>query len=175
LRIFLSAYLAPSTNCSASNHHSELYQADDDMLSASCGYAIRAAIFIALESNGKSVSIRLASQRLGISFHFLTKILQVLTRDELLVSQRGRGGGVTLARPSEDITVFDLIRAVDGDSLFRSCILGLPGCDDQNSCPMHERWSTQREQLMSMARNTTLAQLAADVRSGQLRIGPEDA
>ena len=76
-------------------------------------YGIRAALFVALlQSNRQYVPIREISERLNISFHFLTKILQELKRHGIMTSYRGPNGGVSLARPASEITLMDMINAI---------------------------------------------------------------
>ncbi len=81
-----------------------------EMLSGSCIYGLRAAIYVAAHtSNDSYVSIREISEKLGISFHFLTKILQRLTEGGVMKSHRGPGGGVTLARPAARISILEIV------------------------------------------------------------------
>lgn len=137
------------------------------MLSASCKYGIRAAAYLAHEAGtGTYVPIHKIAKDLGISFHFLTKILQTLTQDNILISHRGPSGGVILARPAKAITVLDIMQSIDGPELFSTCILGLPRCNDKQPCALHTRWGKERERLAGMFGRLTLAQLTRSAGAG---------
>lgn len=133
------------------------------LLSKSCEYGLRAALYLAsLDQNG-FVPIREISDRLDISFSFLTKIFQKLTQAGLMHSFRGPNGGVAFTRPPEAISLIDVIQAIDGPDLFRECVLGLPGCGNLRPCPLHEQWMIERNRLTTLFAATTLDQLAGRV------------
>ena len=92
--------------------------------------------------------------------HFVAKILQQLVRDGLLTSTKGRGGGFALARTPEKITLFEIVAAVDGDQQFDQCAVGLAKCDDDQPCPMHDKWSKVRDRIEKLLRTTTLKQMS---------------
>lgn len=140
------------------------------LLSKSCEYGIRATLYLASLQQDGYVSIRAISDELDISFHFLTKIFQKLTQADLLQSFRGPNGGVTLARPASAITLMDLVTAIDGPALFTECVLGLPGCGEQKPCPLHNAWGLERDRLKVIFECTTLAILANDIESLDLRL-----
>ncbi|HKL88947.1 MAG TPA: Rrf2 family transcriptional regulator [Salinibacter sp.] len=129
------------------------------MLSKSCEYGLRASLYLAsLEQEGY-VSIGTISEELDISFPFLTKIFQKLNDAGLLDSRRGPNGGVALTLPAEEITLYEIVVAIDGDDLFEECVLGLPGCGEAEPCPLHEQWADERDRVENMFQNTTLAEL----------------
>ncbi|MDX1429089.1 MAG: Rrf2 family transcriptional regulator [Rhodothermales bacterium] len=141
------------------------------MLSKSCSYGLRAAILLAQDDWTSYTPIRELSARLGISFHFLTKILQQLTVARILVSHKGPKGGVALARRPDTVTVYDIVLAIDGPDLFNECILGLPGCGMEEPCPLHGQWSDERSRIESMMKTESIAALATEVISRRLRLG----
>ncbi len=116
--------------------------------------------------------IRELSKTLGISFHFLTKILQQLTDAGILVSQKGPKGGVALAVDPKGITVYDIVMAIDGSGAFTSCILGLPGCGSRVPCPLHEQWAEERLRIEVIMKEESIDRLAREVASRSLRLGP---
>lgn len=142
------------------------------LFSKGCAYAIRATLLVAVKEQNegkKFIPIRELSDELNLSFHFLTKILQTLTEAKILESLRGPNGGVGLARPAKDLSLLEIISAVDGMSLFSECALGLPGCGERTPCPLHESWSKRRTYLRRMFENTSLASLAKDMHRNLLR------
>lgn len=143
------------------------------LLSKSCEYGVRACLFLSLRENGQNVPIREISDKLNISFHFLTKILQTLTHEGLIFSFKGPKGGVCLAKPGEDITLMELVSAIDSKKVFTECILGLPGCGEQKPCPLHEKWAYTRDALKVMFQTTTLSEMAVKVKEHNLRLSDE--
>jgi Rrf2 family protein len=146
------------------------------LLSKSCEYGLRAMLYLAMlgeDADGDAsagpnptreyVSIRTVSDELDIGFSFLTKVFQQLNDAGLLTSKRGPGGGVALTRPPGDISLYEIVVALDGDELFEECVLGLPGCGEAEPCPLHDHWTDAREQLETTFRTTSLAEVP-DVR-----------
>lgn len=142
------------------------------LFSKACTYAIRAAILITLKGmkeKRKFIPIHELSDELGLSFHFLTKIMQILTEAKLLESFKGPNGGVGFNKPANQIKLFDIVSAVDGTALFTECALGLPGCGESTPCPLHNIWAKRRDDLKKMLSKITLANLAKDFSSNKLR------
>ena len=144
------------------------------LLSKSCLYGIRAALYLATQDTNRYVPIMEISERLKISFHFLTKILQTLTEKKLLHSYRGPNGGIALAKPGEQVTLLDIIDSIDGLEVFNGCILGLPGCGEQRPCPLHDKWAAQRAATKQIFATTTVGELAARVEQYDLRLTEVD-
>ena len=141
------------------------------MLSNSCLYGIRASLLVAsMGEDKKYVPIKQISAELGLSFYFLTKILQKLTHHKLMISYRGPNGGVALAKPAGEITLMDMIAAIEPDHTFEDCIMGLKGCGDELPCPLHDQWATVRDQIKAMFENTNLADLGKKIKEDGLRI-----
>lgn len=129
------------------------------MLSKSCEYGLRATLYLASLNRDGYVSIGTISEDLHISFPFLTKIFQKLNDAGLLESQRGPKGGVALTKPAGEVTLHEIVVAIDDDDLFEECVLGLPGCGNAEPCPLHDQWTEKRDQIEKMFRNATLAEL----------------
>ncbi len=131
------------------------------ILSNTSTYAIRAALYVASArlAAGDFMSTRRIAEDLDVPFPFLAKVLKEMVQAGILGSQRGPAGGVSLARPASQITLLDIVRSVHGDEIFASCVLGLPACDNEHPCALHEPWRVQRAQLESLFVKTTLADL----------------
>lgn len=132
-------------------------------ISKTCSYGLWAVIYMASLPEGQYVSIRKISKELGISFHFLTKILQKLTDEKLLHSLRGTNGGVALARKKSEINLLEVINAIDGPNVWSECYLGLPGCSDDKPCPMHKHWKKQRTELKDYLTSKNLEDLSGSI------------
>lgn len=142
------------------------------LLSKTCINGIRATLLIAQKEQSEKrefTPIKEIATELNLSFHFLTKILQVLTEANLLRSFRGPNGGVGLALPPQQIRLMDIVSAIDGDAMFSSCILGLPGCGEEKPCPLHNDWTKRRAELRRVFETATIAALAKDIKKNRLR------
>jgi Rrf2 family transcriptional regulator, iron-sulfur cluster assembly transcription factor len=140
------------------------------LLSRAAEYGLRACLHLAASPRDGFVSIREISEKLDISGAFLTKVLQQLTAAGIMSSSRGPAGGVTFARPLAQITLKDLVVAIDGSHVFTECILGLPGCGEQKPCPIHARWAVERERLEELFGGTTLADVAGTMQTFDVRL-----
>lgn len=144
-------------------------------LSKSCIYGIRAVLYVATNaSQDEFIPIRKISDELGISFHFLTKILQQLTNHGIMHSFRGPKGGVTLARAANDIKLIHIIEAIGCADVFNGCILGLSNCGDDNPCPLHFEWGEMKAGLMKSFSETTLEELANSIREFNFRLKEQE-
>lgn len=140
------------------------------LLSKSCVYGIRAAILMAIKGNADYMSIKDIANDLNLSAHFLTKILQQLTQEGLLISHRGPKGGVKFSGPSGEIKLIEIVAAIDGLELFEECALGLHGCGTATPCPLHEKWAEHKIVLRTLFETETLEKLAENVLNSGLRL-----
>lgn len=144
------------------------------LLSKSCVYGLRATLYLAAIGDEEYISIGKISEDLDISRHFLTKILQELTAEELLESYKGPKGGVRLARGADDISLLEIVKAIEGPELFTECVLGLPGCGMQKPCPIHHEWMNYRNGLQEMLAGTSLKKVAEEGKAGNMRLTAEE-
>ncbi len=146
------------------------------VLSKACTYGILASLYVARESSRSKdyVSIGRMSRELNISFHFLTKILQMLTSAGILVSMKGPKGGVALRRDPEKTSLFDIVAAIDGMGLFTDCLLGLPGCGEEKPCPVHDEWAEIRDNLFQTFQGKSLGETAKRIDERDLRFALPD-
>lgn len=140
------------------------------ILSNACDYGIRAALYVATQTNRPFVPIREISQNLSISFHFLTKILQTLNQHGIMTSFRGPKGGVALARKPEQIFLIDIVQAIDGSDLFKKCLLGLNECGDDHPCPLHDQWAAIRGEIQKLFEQTSLKEISEKIIRDGFRI-----
>lgn len=143
------------------------------LLSNACEYGLRAMLYLTTVQNGGYVFIRDISTELDISFPFLTKVFRRLAGAGLVVTAKGKAGGVMLARPRQEITLFDVVVAIDGPGLFTSCVLGLPGCGQATPCPLHPFWAVERERIEVLFRRMTLAEMVDQMKKGTFRLKGE--
>lgn len=140
------------------------------LLSKACVYGLRSSLYLASHGHNSYISIREMSEKLDISFHFLTKVLQQLTRAGLMESHKGPNGGIRLTKSGAEMDLFEIVAAIDGIELFTECALGLPGCGVKKPCPLHEKWAGTRDGIREMLENTNLVALAKKGKRLNLRI-----
>ncbi len=128
--------------------------------SVGCEYAIRALVKLAQQSAaGGFVLLRSLVQTENMPEHFVGKVLQTLVHADILVSAKGRGGGFALARPPGQITLRQVVNAIDGPERMGRCILGFSPCDESQPCPQHDDWVAIRQQIGDLLDRTTLEDL----------------
>lgn len=135
----------------------------------SARYAIRAMVRLAIEDgDGKPFSAAGVAEAEQIPPFYLAKVLQDLGRAGLLKSARGRGGGFYLSRPAEEITLFEVVAAVeDPRRLETECVLGIEDCSDEAPCPMHETWKAFRDGALEALHTLTVARLVEELQRKQ--------
>ena len=112
------------------------------MFSKSCEYAIRATIFIATQSQSNAnIGIKEIAKEIDSPIAFTAKILQVLVKNNILKSTKGVGGGfMILKNDLKNLKLSDIVIAIDGNSVFLKCGLGLSNCSEDHPCPVHEKF-----------------------------------
>jgi Rrf2 family transcriptional regulator, iron-sulfur cluster assembly transcription factor len=130
------------------------------MLNQASTYAI-SALSYAARMGGRPSRIRAVAEACASPAPYLAKIVNLLARKKLVVTQRGVGGGVLLARPAEEITLYEVCLALDDEVLQPRCILGNVMCTQDRSCPAHGFCRSSREQLVEFLQQTTIADIAA--------------
>ena len=123
-------------------------------------YAIRAMSYLARFPDGHVASLHDIGQAQDIPESFLAKILQSLVHGGLAVSQRGAHGGFALARAATDITMRDVIEAVDGPVALNQCVLWPEDCRRSGDCELHKAWMRAQAQLMDVLDTVTLRSLS---------------
>ncbi|MCC5940984.1 MAG: Rrf2 family transcriptional regulator [Balneolaceae bacterium] len=137
------------------------------MFSASCHYGLQAMFYIALHSSSeKNVELNEIATEQDIPKHFLSKILQLLVREKLLYSMKGPTGGFRLTRPPDEITLLEIVDAIDGLDIFHQCGIGFKSCDDNNPCPIHTDYKAIRERVQNLFQTKTLEALKEEVQNG---------
>jgi len=128
------------------------------MLSKTCEYAIRAMIFIAKKSSeGQRTGIKEIAKGINSPEHFIAKILQELSKRNLVDSFKGPNGGFFL-NESSSCTLADIVLAIDGDNIFSGCALGLDYCSETRPCPIHAQFKVIREEISQMLHQTKITQ-----------------
>lgn len=121
-------------------------------------FAVTAMIDLALRGDDGPVTLAGISDRQKISLSYLEQLFGKLRRHALVDSVRGPGGGYCLARPAREITVADLVRAVD-EPLDATQCGGKENCKDEERCMTHELWTTLSAKMYEYLASVTLSDL----------------
>lgn len=118
-----------------------------NFLSKSSQYAIQAVMFLAVQPKNHSVFQRDIAKALDIPNHFLGKILQMLVKHDLILSQKGKNGGFIINGEAGKITLDTIVRIIDGDSFLDGCVVGFPNCSNDHPCPVHKEWLSAKNEI----------------------------
>jgi len=131
------------------------------MFSKACEYAIRATIYIGQQSNKNAkVNLKEVAQAIESPVAFTGKILQSLVKEGIILSTKGVSGGYTIDLSTTDnLTLLRIVKAIDGDTIYNSCGLGLDYCDENEPCPLHNEFVVIRKKLQHMLSETTIESL----------------
>ena len=142
------------------------------MFSKACEYGIRASIFIAAKSSkGIRVGIKDVAKEIDSPEPFTAKIMQILTKNKIIHSAKGVGGGFEVCNEAvKSIKLIHIVDAIDGDSIYKGCGIGLKECSEIHPCPVHNEFKKIRELLLVMLTTTTLEELALGVKSGDFHL-----
>jgi Rrf2 family iron-sulfur cluster assembly transcriptional regulator len=129
-------------------------------------------IDLAMRQHQGPVTLAGISQRQKISLSYLEQLFGKLRRHELVESTRGPGGGYTLARSMKDITVADIIFAVDEPIDATQCG-GQENCHDEGRCMTHELWSNLNKKMIEYLDSVPLADLVDQQRARETTQAPK--
>ncbi|MDR2400896.1 MAG: Rrf2 family transcriptional regulator [Deferribacteraceae bacterium] len=128
-------------------------------ITRACDYAIRALVEL---SNARDGVISLRSDLAKITNvpnSFLGKILQSLARAEILVSGRGKKGGFRLARPASQITIYDVVIAVEGKLVVADCLVDTGACPDVDVCKIRSVWNNMQATVTQKMKEVSIEDL----------------
>lgn len=136
------------------------------MISQTAEYALRAVVYLA-ENTGPGQTTGQISQATQIPGAYLSKVLQQLAKASVVQSQRGLGGGFSLLRTADSLTVLDVVNAVDPVQRIRECPLALEAHAAQ-LCALHRRLDEAIALVERVFGQTTIEDLLADPASGNV-------
>lgn len=126
------------------------------MFSQTAEYALRAAVYLASQDGTPRTTQEIATAT-KVKLAYLSKVMQSLGRKGIVQSQRGLHGGFTLTRSADELTILDIITAVDPIQRIKSCPLGIKG--HINLCPLHRRLDQAMKLVEDALHKSTLAEL----------------
>lgn len=130
------------------------------MFSQTVEYALRAVVHLAHQAPSARTTEQIA-EATKVPKPYLSKVLQGLRRGGVVASQRGVGGGITLVKTPEELTILEVVNAVEPLQRIQTCPLGLLS-HGVHLCPLHRRVDNALATVEKAFRGTTLAEVLAD-------------
>lgn len=127
--------------------------------SKACELGLQAVLFLSIKKEKIIFNAEEVSKELKVPKEFVSKVLQILTASGIVGSKKGKNGGFYLAKGPGKIKLIDIVEAIDGLDVFKSCVLGFPGCSIEKPCPVHNKWGVLRDEAFKMLSDETLEQL----------------
>src|SRR5574342_263984 len=124
-------------------------------------YAVRAVLHLAQIKNGDRAATSIVAKEQHIPPSFLAKIISQLSIAGLLHTSRGARGGVTLAREPKDITLLEVVEAIDGPIQLNECIGPDGNCTFDDDCPIKPVWCDAQEELVNRLKGTNFGDMIA--------------
>jgi len=137
------------------------------MFSKSTEYAIRALVYLAVNSSPKQrYGTKKIAEDLDFPEHFLGKVLQQLARKNIISSAKGPNGGFCIDNNAIEISLLKIIESIDGLAFFSTCGLGLHECNDEKPCPIHKDYQIFRGDFYKMLSEKTIRNIKEDIDLG---------
>ena len=127
-------------------------------------YAIRAMIYLSLHaSEEKKLGLKQIASDLGFPEHYLGKVLQDLSKRNLIRSAKGPHGGFYMEEKDMDISLLSLIDALEGLQFFNTCGLGLHECNEEKPCPIHKEYQIVKGNYYRLLSQKTIRSMRDDI------------
>jgi Rrf2 family protein len=129
------------------------------MLGRTALHTIKALTALARASDGEYAGAASLANSVGAPGNYLGKLLQSLARAGLVEGRKGLNGGFRLARPADQISLYDIVEPIEHVSKWDGCFMTHKICDRRRPCPVHQRWATVREAYTRFLQETSVRDL----------------
>jgi len=123
-------------------------------------YGIRSVLYLARQPYKKISFVTEISEEYKIPRSFLAKILQKLVKAKIVRSYRGVKGGFSLARQAKDISVLDVLEAIEGKLAMNICLADKKKCDFSRNCPIHSVWASVQSKVVEVLKKSNFEDLS---------------
>ena len=137
--------------------------------SKTCEYAVRALSYLASKPLHTPTNISEVSEETGLPGPYISKIFRSLTKAGVLKSVRGVAGGFSLNKRPQEISLMDVVSAIDAMTPWKRCAMGLDECRDDNACPAHEIWKRTMFKMVEKFEKTRLSSLTKKIEKFRYR------
>jgi Rrf2 family protein len=138
-----------------------------DILRRNTDYALRLMVSLARHQDNGSISTRLLAQEQGVSYQLACKLMQQLHDAKIVESSMGPKGGFRLGRKPVDISLLDIIQAVQGPLSLNRCLFNEACCPRQDACPVRAKMGELQGRMGEYLGGVTLEELASSQGAGR--------
>jgi Rrf2 family iron-sulfur cluster assembly transcriptional regulator len=130
------------------------------LYSKTAKYAVLALADVTRGGGNRPMPTKRIASEASIPYPLLAKIVGRLKEQGLIRATRGKSGGILLARPANQITILDVVIALDGEAVLNDCPLYLDPCGCDRLCSLHSLWKPARDAVIGFLRRTTIQDVA---------------
>jgi Rrf2 family protein len=131
-------------------------------LTRAADYGVRVMVHLATRPHGDRVKTAELARETDVSQVFLSKVIQRLSRSGLIQVARGKEGGVRLIRPAQEVTLLDVVEAMEGPIRLNLCLASGHLCNRQDWCAPHFVWAEAQKAMTDVLRRASMAELARE-------------
>lgn len=129
---------------------------------------MKAMLYLALHTHEtKRITVKDMYESVQVPQAYLAKILQALSRQNIVSSVRGPRGGFYLSKENRGVRLMEIIHVIDGENRLTPCILSIHECNIEHPCPMHHLVSDAKTSFIKSLQETTVEDLLEDINSGK--------
>lgn len=132
-------------------------------LTRAADYAVRVMVHLATLPDEERMLLPDLAQATGAPESFLSKVLQTLTRAQLVSSRRGKGGGFAILTSGREATMRQVIEAIDGPIRLNVCLNGGKDCERKSWCPAHPVWARAQRAMVDVLMSVTVSAMASQL------------
>lgn len=137
------------------------------MLSLTCKTAIKAVIYLASRhESGERTGVKEIAEFIEASEHTVSKMLQILVKEEVINSAKGPNGGFSITAKQKNQPIITIVEAIDGKEVFKKCGLGLSKCSSTHPCPIHNDYKAVRDLFEKLCKDKKMTDLCEPVNMG---------
>lgn len=138
------------------------------MLSSSSKYAINAVLYLAVHSSRTNkIRAKEIAEAIKLPSPFLAKLLQILSRENIISSSKGPTGGFFLTEKTLKLPLIAVVKVIDGTDRLEDCVLGLKKCSSETPCPVHFSVQPLKQKFRRELEENSIAVFAEKVKSGE--------
>ncbi len=138
------------------------------MFSNSTKYAIKAVLYLAVHSSEDyKIMIKDIAAPINVPKAYIAKLLQALSKKDLISSTKGPKGGFYLSNQNRKVRIIDIIDAVDGEERMHSCLLSSEKCNTDNPCSLHHLVFAEKQKILKNLEKETLDSLSNHIKEGK--------
>jgi Rrf2 family protein len=132
------------------------------MLTRGGEYAVRCVLYLSMQEVGRIVPKKEIALAMDIPASFLAKVAQVLAKSRIINIHQGSGGGYTLALRPGDVSLLQVVEALEGEIFLNACIMSPDMCQRSPQCGVHKAWRRARDRLRETLAEVDFEQLSRD-------------